>query len=341
VFVYSKRLLEEYRKTSKVCTKFPYNKSSEYVSAGHNEQVAADADVTPVCPYPTEQGVPEQVDQEVATNESEYVPAGQFHQAEAPVYSIHVPAGHNEQVADDADVTPVCPYFPEEQGVPEQVDEEVAPTISEYVPAGQFQQKETSVYSIYVPAGHNEQVADDADVALRCPYFPRSRGVPEQVDEEVAPTISEYVPVGQFQQAEASVYSIYVPAGHNEQVADDANVAPVCPYFPEEQGVLEQVDEEVAPTISEYVPAEQFPQAEAPVYSIYVPAGHNEQVAADADVTPVCPYFPDEQGVLEQVDEEVAPTISEYVPAGQGLHHEVESSTPRKRTDLDLCQFAK
>ena len=332
MFVYSKRLLEEYRKTSKVCTKFPYNKSSEYVSAGHNEQVAADADVTPVCPYPTEQGVPEQVDQEVATNESEYVPAGQFHQAEAPVYSIHVPAGHNEQVADDADVTPVCPYFPEEQGVPEQVDEEVAPTISEYVPAGQFQQAEASVYSIYVPAGHNEQVADDANVAPVCPYFPEEQGVLEQVDEEVAPTISEYVPAEQFPQAEAPVYSIYVPAGHNEQVAADADVTPVCPYFPDEQGVLEQVDEEVAPTISEYVPAGQGLHHEVEsstprkrtlldlLSAKYVPATHNEQVAADADVAPVCPYFPDEQGVQEQFDEEVAPTISEYVPAGQGLH---------------------
>ena len=52
---------------------------------------------------------------------------------------------------------------------------------------------------------------------------------------------------------------------------------------------------------------------------MYVPAGHNEQVAADADVAPVCPYFPAEQGVPEQVAEEVAP--SEYVPAGQGWQY--------------------
>jgi hypothetical protein len=79
---------------------------------------------------------------------------------------------------------------------------------------------------------------------------------------------------------------MYVPAGHNEQVAADADVAPVCPYFPAEQGVPEQVDEEVAPTISEYVPAGQ---GRHQLYSMYVPAGHNEQVAADADVAPVCP----------------------------------------------------
>ena len=67
----------------------------------------------------------------------------------------------------------------------------------------------------------------------------------------------------------------------------------------------------MAPTISEYVPAVQGLHHEPPVYSMYVPAGHNEQVAADPDVAPVFPYFPVEQGVPEQVDEESAPTISE------------------------------
>jgi hypothetical protein len=43
-----------------------------------------------------------------------------------------------------------------------------------------------------------------------------------------------------------------------------------------------------------------------------LPAGHDKQVAADADVAPVCPYFPAAQGVPEQ---EVAPTDDEYVPA--------------------------
>ena len=53
------------------------------------------------------------------------------------------------------------------------------------------------------------------------------------------------------------------------------------------------------------------------MYSTYVPAGHDKQVAADADEAPVCPYFPAEQGVPEQVDEDVAPTPSENLPAGQ------------------------
>jgi hypothetical protein len=182
-----------------------YSPPWPYVPAGHNEQVAADADVAPVGPYfPAEQCVPEQVDEKVAPTTSEYLPAGQDRQAEAPpVYSNGtqcVPAGHIEQVAADADVAPVRPYFPAEQGVPEQVDEEMAPTTSENLPAGHSAQQ-----APYVPEGHNEQVAADADVALVCPYFPAEQGVPEQFDEEVAPTPSEYVPAVQSQQTEAPV----------------------------------------------------------------------------------------------------------------------------------------
>ena len=77
-----------------------------------------------------------------------------------------------------------------------------------------------------------------------------------------------------------------------------------------------------APGSSEYVPAGQSQQASATrIDRKNLPAGHNEQVAADADVAPVGPYFPAEQGVPEQVDEDVAPTPSEYVPAGQGWQY--------------------
>ena len=68
----------------------------------------------------------------------------------------------------------------------------------------------------------------------------------------------------------------------------------------------------VSPHPPPYDPAGQGVQDCAPV-----PAGHNEQVAADADEAPDCPYFPAEQSVPEQVDGDVAPTPSEYVPAGQ------------------------
>ena len=72
-----------------------------------------------------------------------------------------------------------------------------------------------------------------------------------------------------------------------------------------------------------YVPAVQLMQAEAPVDAMYVPAGHNEQVVADADVAPVCPYVPGEQRLPEQVDEEVA---AEYVPAAQSMQVDCPAS---------------
>ncbi len=77
------------------------------------------------------------------------------------------------------------------------------------MPAGQFLQagqflKEQANLCVKVPAGHNEQVAADADVAPACPYFPAEQGEPEQVDQDVAPTSSEYVPAGQSRQAAAS-----------------------------------------------------------------------------------------------------------------------------------------
>ena len=135
-----------------------------------------------------------------------------------------------------------------------------------------------------------------------------------QVEAAVA---AEHLPASQLEQTLKPVPDTYLPAGHPEQVAADADVAPPCPYSPTEQGVPEHVDETEAPTTFEYVPgahlvqtaepaaaenvpAVQLMQAEAPVDSMYVPAVHNEQVAADADVAPVCPYVPGEQSVPEQ-----------------------------------------
>jgi hypothetical protein len=95
-------------------------------------------------------------------------------------------------------------------------------------------------------------------------------------------------------QAEAPADGMYVPAGHDKQFASDAEVAPVCPYFPSEHSVPEQVSTAVAPSVVENLPASQLMQAEAPADGMYVPAGHDKQFASDADVAPVCPYFPAE-----------------------------------------------
>jgi hypothetical protein len=95
------------------------------------------------------------------------------------------------------------------------------------------------VYSTYVPAGHNKQVAADADVAPVRPYFPTEQGVPEQVDEE---SDDEYVPVGQSAQWEEPTVAWNLPGGHDQQV-----------------------ESAVAPTAAEYVPATQLMQTEEPV----------------------------------------------------------------------------
>jgi hypothetical protein len=112
-----------------------------------------------------------------------------------------------------------------------------------------------------------------------------------QIDADV-PTAGEYFPASQSLQAEA----------------------PAAEYLPSAQ--LVQLE---APTAAEYVPAVQLVQAEAPVNAMYVPAGHNKQVVADADVDPVCPYFPAEHRVPEHVEFTVAPTAVEYVPDPQSV----------------------
>ena len=168
-------------------------------------------------------------------------------QAEAPVAAMYVPAGHNEQTVEAA----ADAYLPAAQEM-----QSIAP--EEYVPAGQLMQAEAPVKSIYVPAVQSEQTLEPVAAA-------------------------------------------YLPAVQNEQVAGDA--APACPYFPTEQGLPEHVVEAVP---AAYVPAMQRMQAEAPLDAVYLPAAHNEQIAADADVTPLCPYFPTEQSVPAHVDEEVA-----------------------------------
>jgi hypothetical protein len=99
-----------------------------------------------------------------------------------------------------------------------------------------------------------------------------------------------YVPAVQLMQAEAPMDAMYVPAGHNEQVVADADVAPVNPYLPVEQRLPEQVDEEVA---AEYVPAAQSMQVDCPA-SAYLPAVQSEHVLTA-----------------------VAPTAAEYLPATQ------------------------
>jgi len=108
-------------------------------------------------------------------------------------------------------------------------------------------------------------------------YLPASQ--PEQVSTVVAPTAAEYLPAVQLVQAEAPVNAMYVPAGHNKQVVSDADVAPVCPYFPAEHRVPEHVEFTVAPTAAEYVPDSQSLLTVEAVPSAYLPAPHEVHAA--------------------------------------------------------------
>jgi len=101
-----------------------------------------------------------QVQYVLPASAAEYVPAVQLVQAEAPVNAMYVPAGHNKQVVADADVDPVCPYFPAEHRVPEHVEFTVAPTAVEYVPDPQSVQTVEAVPSAYLPAPHEVHAAD-------------------------------------------------------------------------------------------------------------------------------------------------------------------------------------
>ena len=139
------------------------------------------------------------------------MPATQLIQTEAPA-AEYVPAGHNEQFAADADVAPDCPYFPVEQSVPEQVDEKLAPTTFEYVPAVQF------VHT------------DWEDAPAVGEYFPAMQSV--QLDWEEEPSVGEYFPAMQSVHTEAPAVVEYFPAIQSVQL--DWEEAPV--YFPESHG---------------------------------------------------------------------------------------------------------
>jgi hypothetical protein len=126
---------------------------------------------------------------------------------------MKVPAGHNEQVAADADVAPACPYFPStEHGVPEHVDKEVAPTPSECVPAGQSQQTSAPVSSTYVPAGHScGAVAPAVDTN-------EPAGADKQAPAAVDPVSGLYVPAAHAVHVVPASESWYVPAADNDAV---------------------------------------------------------------------------------------------------------------------------
>ena len=144
-------------------------------------------------------------------------------QPEAPILSTYVPARHNEQAAADADVAPICPYFPAEQGVPEQVDQEVEPTTSEYVPAPQLTHVLAPEVEEYLPAPQGAHVlSNDAPVALE--YLPAPQRA--HVLSNDAPVAVEYLPGPQ------SVQAVAQEIGENFPTPQGVQVPPTGPAFP-------------------------------------------------------------------------------------------------------------
>jgi hypothetical protein len=210
---------------------------------------------------------------------TEYLPAAQESHLKAAC-SENFPAVHNEQVAADADVDPVCPYAPAEHRVPEQVDAEVA---DEYMPAPQL---------MHVAATDAPNVVE---------YLQAT-----QLVQPVEASAAEYFPASQLLQIVEAAPAVYMPAPQLMHVA--ATDAPNVVEYLQATQLVQPVEASAA----EYFPASQLLQIVEAAPAVYVPAVHNEQVAAYADVAPDCPYAPAEHRVPEQVDEEVA---DEYMPA--------------------------
>ena len=132
----------------------------------------------------------------------------------------------------------------------------------------------------YFPTGHAMQRAEDGPL-----YWPAAQS--EQVSEEVAETVSLYLPAAHEEQV-AEAVPLYLPAAHDEQ---DAEAVPL------------------------YCPAAQFEQAEdstlvAAVVK-YLPEAHDEQ---DAEAAPL--YWPVLQ-LVQAKDSMPVAALVKYFPAGQ------------------------
>jgi hypothetical protein len=227
----------------------------------------------------------------------------------------------------------------------------VAPTVVRYVPAEQSEHPTEPLTSLYLPATQAVhvpliaslifayvnpalQVQSNA-VVLELGAF-EFEGQVEHVDEALAPTAAEYVPVPQSVHAALPLLVLYLPATHVEQTP---------PFGPEDPTLQVQVvldaaefeftgqtthaEEAVAPTVTENVPPEQSEQAPDPLKSLYLPATHAVHVPPFAPVNPAlhkqAAITVLETGAFEftehatHVDEALAPTAAEYVAAPQSV----------------------
>lgn len=229
---------------------------------------------------------------------------GQFVQLESPVVVLYVFGAQSWHTPPSGPVNPALQtQFPMETlaegelvfpGHAEHVAEVLAPITAEYVPAPQSVHATLPLLVLYFPATHavhtpplgpddpalQEQPAiaelDAAEVEFT--------GHTIQTDETVAPTVVEYVPPGQLEQTPDPVTSLYLPATQPEQTPP---FGPVNPALQVQAALAEletgafafegharQVDEALAPTVTEYVVVPQSVHAALPALVLYFPATH-------------------------------------------------------------------
>jgi hypothetical protein len=197
----------------------------------------------------------------------------------------------------------------------EQFATETDPGAEAYEPAGHETHALEPVSFAYAPAGHSTHTADE--VAPATPEYAPA-GHPAHAAEEFAPVRFEYVPAGQDTHALAPAAALYCPGAHA------THTPPFGPVYPASQAQLlrdplklgapafaghtlqpalpagahcpnkqpAHVSLPVAPTPTEYSPAEQLVHAPAPVTALYCPAPHAEQV------NPFGPVYPASQAQL-------------------------------------------
>ena len=162
----------------------------------------------------------------------------------------------------------------------------------------------------------------------------------EHVPEAVAPVVDRYVPAEQSEQAAEPLTVLNFPA---TQAVHGPPFAPVYPTLQAHAATSElelgafvvagqatQVDDALAPTVTEYVVIPQSVHAALPLLVLYLPATHAEHTPPSGPVNPALHI----QAAIEELDtaelefdthdthvaEAVAPTASEYVPTPQSMH---------------------
>lgn len=208
-----------------------------------------------------------------------------------------------------------------------QVEDALAPAVPEYVASPQSVHASLPVVALYLPATHTEHtppfgpeyptlqahdVLDAAELELA--------GQATQVESAVAAIVTEYVPAEQSEQAAEPLTALYLPATHPEHVPPFAPVYPALQAHAAtselELGAFEfeaqakQVDDVLAPTVTEYVAIPQSVHTVLPLLVLYLPATQTEQTPPCGPVNPALQVHP----VIAELD------VTEFEFTGQETH---------------------